>query len=548
MLEKKINRIKLYFVLLGILMVVGMFGAIVGLNKTPYLSGSYLKSKADYVKYWIEYQGGTKSLATAVTSVFARSPQTYVSDGRHTPDVPVLVYHGLLEKEDNSGGLNTTIENFKKQMFAMKRAGYNTVTMDDLLRYMKGEIALPPKSFVLTFDDGRKDSFYEADPILKALGYKAAMFVINDDSIDQKSSYYLTKDELAYMRETGRWELQAHTDDGHGFIPIDATGTKGNFFSNKMWLSAENRLETDEEFAARVSRDIVAAKERLESEFGQSIIAFTFPFGDFGQFDTNHPGARETLLRIVSENYPLFFYQTMPGSQYMSNYYDKGKDGSRTFLIRRIDYNRHWTKRGDFVQVIGHITSKELPYDDDFSRNRGWNPAWGEVRIGNGALTVTSRTAQSGGAAILDGSGNWLDYEVKATMSSPGRNGAYLWIRFKDEYNNAACNFGNGFAHIEQTVGGQGRVIKGIRNPNITIPEGDFTMTARVQGRRVECVLNGEVMVVTEFLDRSLTQGGIGFKTWAGATQSSLVVKKLSVKELDGAAVASNASASAVAR
>jgi hypothetical protein len=103
-----------------------------------------------------------------------------------------------------------------------------------------------------------------------------------------------------------------------------------------------------------------------------------------------------------------------------------------------------------------------------------------------------------------------------------------MWIRFEDESNNAACNFGQGFAHIEQTVGGEKRVIKGIRNDNINIPAGHVTIVARARGRTIECVLDNEVAVATEFLDSSLSQGGIGFKTWdRDQQQNALIIQNV---------------------
>jgi peptidoglycan/xylan/chitin deacetylase (PgdA/CDA1 family) len=42
---------------------------------------------------------------------------------------------------------------------------------------MKGEKILPKKSFLLTFDDGRKDSFYPVDPVLKKLNYNAVILI-----------------------------------------------------------------------------------------------------------------------------------------------------------------------------------------------------------------------------------------------------------------------------------------------------------------------------------------------------------------------------------
>ena len=106
-----------------------------------------------------------------------------VSD-QYAKSIPVLLYHGIIEKPD---GENMLIDNFRDQMFALKKAGWQTVSIEDFYKFMKGEKNLPEKSFLLTFDDGRKDSYYPVDPILKALDYNAAMFVISGRSLCEES-------------------------------------------------------------------------------------------------------------------------------------------------------------------------------------------------------------------------------------------------------------------------------------------------------------------------------------------------------------------------
>ena len=132
-------------------------------------------------------------------------------------------------------------------MFALKKAGWQTINMEDFYAFMQGEKQVPDKSFLLTFDDGRKDSYYPVDPILDALDYNAVMFVITKFSLEEKGgNYYLSDKELKRMYLSGRWEIQSHGKDDHDFYKINANGNEGHFLSNKLWLDNENRLETEE--------------------------------------------------------------------------------------------------------------------------------------------------------------------------------------------------------------------------------------------------------------------------------------------------------------
>ncbi|MFA4887556.1 MAG: polysaccharide deacetylase family protein, partial [Candidatus Nanoarchaeia archaeon] len=186
----------------------------------------------------------------------------------HTPSqerarsIPVLAYHGLAKQDYKSDVL---VENFKKQMFMMKREGYQTITLEEFYEYRLGKRELPEKSFLLTFDDGIKSSYYGADPVLKALDYTAVMFLISKYSLGESDHpYYLSKSEVKKMLKTGRWEVQAHARDAHSLVQIDKAGAKANFFGNKMWLADEDRIETEEEYTARVSREFVNVRKDIE--------------------------------------------------------------------------------------------------------------------------------------------------------------------------------------------------------------------------------------------------------------------------------------------
>ena len=90
--------------------------------------------------------------------------------------LPVLMYHHVSHK---AGLVTVSPECFAAQMLALKKAGYQTLTTHDLERFFKGE-ALPPKSLLITFDDGYLDNRVFAYPVLKALQMRAVIFIVTD--------------------------------------------------------------------------------------------------------------------------------------------------------------------------------------------------------------------------------------------------------------------------------------------------------------------------------------------------------------------------------
>lgn len=265
---------------------------------------------------------------------------TYANPGDATT-VPVLTYHGIVENPD---GHNVTLHRFEEQLFALKRAGYTTVSLKEFDAFRRGETELPDKSFLLTFDDGRKDSYYPVDPLLKALDYNAVMFVITRHGLDDESPYYLSRRELARMLKSDRWEIASHGKNDHDFYPIDAEGNEGHFLSNRLWLEGEQRLETLEEFRTRINQDLLASKQDLEASFGIEITGYAYPFGDYGQDTVNFPGAARIIAEVVESIYPLAFYQVWDG--------DVGNGpGLSAFMVKRISVKPAW-RGSDLVGIL----------------------------------------------------------------------------------------------------------------------------------------------------------------------------------------------------
>jgi peptidoglycan/xylan/chitin deacetylase (PgdA/CDA1 family) len=503
MLDSHINKIKISFALLVILLLAGFWLATWGLQNSSLLSTRYLLINLKYLQHKIGYQ------------IYSLNSPQVVYSNQSAGSVPVLLYHGILNKPDGSTG-NFTKQQFRDHLFALKAAGYETVTIQDLYLYSLGQRDLPAKSFMITFDDGRKDSFYNADPLLKALDYTAVMTVISN-TFGMNSQYYLAVADLKGMKRGGRWEIEAHTKDGHGFVPIDGEGNQGHFYSNKQWLPAVGRLETEDEFAERIRNDLLGVQQDMVKILGIEPVVFAFPFGDFGYDTENFPEAFAYVLKEVEKVYPISFYQIAPGVRYRANYpaslASQERDKPDHLMIKRVDLQNTLSPR-DLLRLLEDSQKKTLPYQDDFFINEGWVIPWGEFVMNQNEAVLRAEEKGTGASAVLDGSGDWQDYTLKTTVSNPGPNGIYLGVRYQNDANHVACSFSREFVHIRQTVGGETKTIKGVIRNFVWPAEADFELEVQVKGRLVTCLLNGRPVVETEFLDRSLKQGGVMLKVW----------------------------------
>jgi peptidoglycan/xylan/chitin deacetylase (PgdA/CDA1 family) len=217
----------------------------------------------------------------------------------------VLAYHGIGDARD---GFSVTRRDFALQMAMLARAGFDTIGPAQYARFLAGDRrGLPPRPVLVTFDDGRLDSFRGADAVLARHGFRATMFVITGP-VDAGHPFYLHWDELRAMRRSGRWDLQEHAADGHRRITVDAAGHEGPFFANRRY--AGGRLETLAGFRDRVRADLAQARRALTREIpGYVPAAFAVPYGDFGQNRSNDRRVAPLMRALLGLTYTAVFTQ-----------------------------------------------------------------------------------------------------------------------------------------------------------------------------------------------------------------------------------------------
>ena len=223
--------------------------------------------------------------------------------------IPVLLYHGIgpesdfSNAEDSSYGIDQ--DDFAKQMTMIAHAGYETVDLETFVRFVEGEpVDLPPRPLLLTFDDGRADSWTGADAILNELGFTSVMFV-DVGRVEGGDAEYLTWEELETVQESGRWQLQLHSGEGHqqiryGLDPDDV----GPYYAY------EEEGEDIEGWRERVRSDIEWGMETLADHVpSYEPLAFAPPYGNYGQDGTNDPSIPEELLGWLTEQFDVVFTQ-----------------------------------------------------------------------------------------------------------------------------------------------------------------------------------------------------------------------------------------------
>ena len=505
-------------------------------------------------KFGSQGTSGARSLLAMVGLTTISGNSEIITPSNTTAQaIPVLLYHGIVPV--STGPDETTIANFKAQMFALKSAGWQTVTIEQFVAAMKGQITLPPKSFLLTFDDGRQDAYYNATPILGALGYKAVMYVITGHSLatnNAKSKYYVTEDQLQDMLNSNVWELQSHSDIGHAQYPIDASGTIGDFFGDQLWIPSQatgessstyadrvysdlqtyfdtgatwdlstGRQETTAEYQSRIATDLLNAKTILQQKLGVNAISFAYPYNDFANdLKNNQVNGVPILVNFVNQIYDVSFYQWYPSLGYSENY--AGLDGQ---LLRRIEPQPDWTP-DHLLTLLGQGQPKALPYSlATGDGNDGWTQAWGNVSQNSSTLLLSASSTSAGASTILDGTRTWTNYTYSVNFDWQNAESVSLFARYQanplaTDY--LACNFSDGSVRLEDHENGATAIIAQKNLASIG-PGSNDEASIEVNGGSAACLWSGSSVITGAIPSTAPQSGGIGIEIWNSTVNNAAV-------------------------
>jgi peptidoglycan/xylan/chitin deacetylase (PgdA/CDA1 family) len=120
--------------------------------------------------------------------------------------LPILMYHYLSVPPPDADryriDLSVTPDTFAAHLDAMQQAGYTPISFYTLLAHLNQGAPLPEKPVIITFDDGYRDNYEHALPLLAARGMTATFFIVTD-FIDEQRPEYLTWDMVRALYAAG---------------------------------------------------------------------------------------------------------------------------------------------------------------------------------------------------------------------------------------------------------------------------------------------------------------------------------------------------------
>lgn len=173
-------------------------------------------------------------------------------------NVPILTYHSI----DSSGSvISTRPEKFRAQMQHLRDASFQVIPLRELVKRLRHNEPLPASAVVITFDDGIRNVYEAAYPVLREFGFPATVFLVagrcgsNNQWPGQPDWTptwdLLGWDEIAEMAQHG-FEFGAHSLN----------------HPDLSKLSIEQATE-----------EIIGSKSWIQERLGREVLVFAYPYG-----------------------------------------------------------------------------------------------------------------------------------------------------------------------------------------------------------------------------------------------------------------------------
>lgn len=180
-------------------------------------------------------------------------------------EIPILMYHHLAEQGPYDN-LTLSPKAFSAHMTWLWDNGFTAILPSELPLIAAGELPMPQRPVVITFDDGYESNYELAFPILKETGMRAGLAVVT--SMMGEGHWGMTWDHIREMSASGLCEFGSHSDNLH-----DSMGP----FAQKGVLRRQG--ETKDQYLARVVPDLQTSATKIETELGRPCVWLSYPFG-----------------------------------------------------------------------------------------------------------------------------------------------------------------------------------------------------------------------------------------------------------------------------
>jgi peptidoglycan/xylan/chitin deacetylase (PgdA/CDA1 family) len=196
----------------------------------------------------------SSTISTALPRIAATDTLEPVSYVGFEP-LPCFTYHHVDPKITND--ITIKPATFEAELKMLKSLGYHSITARQLVDHQTLGTPLPDKPVMLTFDDGWRNQYTHAWPLMKKYGFTGTFF-INPQPISAHYKGYMTRDMISALAKAGN-DIESHT-------------------WRHLRLTRTNTEQTAS-FQKRSRSQLTQANDWIRKVVGQQPVALCYPYG-----------------------------------------------------------------------------------------------------------------------------------------------------------------------------------------------------------------------------------------------------------------------------
>ncbi|MCV2885833.1 polysaccharide deacetylase family protein [Aestuariibacter sp. AA17] len=170
----------------------------------------------------------------------------------------ILVYHHVSTSTPASTSISP--EKFKKHLDYLSEH-HHVMALGEMVNKLQRGESLPPRSVAITFDDGYRNIFENAHPLLREKGIPYTVF-INPPQIEKRN------DQLTWQ------QVKTMSKEGVTFA---------NHTSDHRHLLEQKPTEDQHQWLERITQDINEAQQALVEQLGDAPKWLAYPYGEYSQ-------------------------------------------------------------------------------------------------------------------------------------------------------------------------------------------------------------------------------------------------------------------------
>jgi biofilm PGA synthesis lipoprotein PgaB len=170
----------------------------------------------------------------------------------------ILMYHHVSTTTPRVTSVSA--DEFRSHLNYLRDNDFTVLPLEDIVSALRNGGPLPDRAAAITFDDGYRNNYDTAYPMLREFDYPFTLF-ISSGLVGANANLYLNWDQIREMAANGA------TIANHGI--------------SHSYLLARETGEGDAAWLQRIEHEIVAAEDKIAAETGQNHKLFAYPYGEY---------------------------------------------------------------------------------------------------------------------------------------------------------------------------------------------------------------------------------------------------------------------------